>query len=333
MRLIFTPGQLSRRAEFYHQLDQLTRAGLGLVRALEQLKNHPPDRSYRVPIGRLLEQIAEGSTLTDALQSSGRWLPAFDTALLQAGEHSGRLDACFRLLADYYTDRARLARQIIGDLAYPIFLLHFAVFIFPFSQLFLTGDWVFYLCKTVGVLIPLYLVVGLLIFAAQSRHGETWRACFESLIHPIPVLGVARRYLALARLAAALEALLSAGVTIIEAWELAATSSGSPALRRTVLGWRPQVNGGQTPAEAVSASGIFPDVFASQYATGEISGKLDDTLRRLHGYYQEEGSRKLHAVSRWTPRAIYFCVVLMIAYRIINFYTGYFNMVRDAGGF
>src|ERR1039458_5256932 len=97
MRLIFTPGQLSRRAEFYHQLDQLTRAGLGLVRALEQLKNHPPDRSYREPIGRLLEQIADGSTLTDALQSSGRWLPACDTALLQADDKSGRLGDCLRL--------------------------------------------------------------------------------------------------------------------------------------------------------------------------------------------------------------------------------------------
>jgi len=332
MPLIFTPGQLSRRADFYHQLGQLTGAGLGLIQALGQLKSHPPDRSYRIPIGRLLEQIADGSTLSDALLSCGHWLPAFDLALIQAGEHSGRLEACFRLLADYYTDRARLARQVIGDLAYPAFLLHFAIFIFPFAAFFASGNWVVYLAQTVGVLIPLYVVVAVMIFAAQSRHGETWRACFESLLHPIPVLGVARRYLALARLAAALEALLSAGVTVIEAWELAARASGSPALRRAVLAWRPQVNGGQTPAEAVTASGKFPEIFASQYATGEISGQLDDTLGRLHAYYQEEGSRKLHAVSRWMPRAIYFCVVLMIAYRIIHFYMGYFNQVRDAGG-
>jgi len=93
------------------------------------------------------------------------------------------------------------------------------------------------------------------------------------------------------------------------------------------------VNAGQTPAEAVGASGSFPELFASQYATGEISGQLDGTLRRLHVYYQEEGSRKLHAVARWTPRAIYFCVVLIIAFRIVGFYTNYFNLVRDAGGF
>lgn len=280
----------------------------------------------------MLEEIASGGTFTDAVRSRGNWLPAFDIAFLEAGEHSGRLDACFRLLADYYTDRARLARQMIGDLAYPAFLLHFAIFIFPFAQFFTSGNWVAYLTQTVGLLIPLYVVVALMIYAAQSRHGETWRACVESFLNPIPVLGVARHYLALARLSAALEALLSAGVTIIEAWELAATASGSPALRRTVLGWRPLVDGGQTPAEAIAESGRFPELFAAQYATGEVSGQLDDTLRRLHIYYQEEGSRKLHAFSRWVPRAIYFCVVIMIAYRIIHFYTGYFNMVRDAGG-
>jgi type II secretory pathway component PulF len=333
MPLIITPGQLSRRADFYHQLGQLSGAGFGLIQALEQIKRSPPAPSYRAPVGRVIEQIAAGGTFTDALQQCGHWLPAFDIALLQAGEHSGRLDACFRLLANYYTDRARLARQVIGDLAYPVFLLHFAVFILPVVQLFQPGGLAVYLCQTLGVLIPLYALVALVILAAQSRHGETWRAGFESLLHPIPVLGQARRYLALARLAAALEALLSAGVTIIEAWELAATASGSPALRRTVLAWRPQVNGGLTPAEAVSASGRFPEIFASQYATGEISGQLDDTLRRLHTYYQEEGSRKLHAVARWAPRAMYLCVVLMITYRILHFYMNYFNMVRDAGGF
>ncbi|HOC56035.1 MAG TPA: type II secretion system F family protein [Verrucomicrobiota bacterium] len=329
--LIITPGQLSRRADFYHQLGQLSGAGLGLIRALEQIKRSPPAQSYRAPIGRVLDQIAAGSTLTEALSQCGQWLPTFDLALLQAGEQSGRLEAVFRLLADYYADRARLARQMIGDLVYPAFLLHFAVFIFPFAQLFISGNWAAYLCQTLGVLVPLYIVVALVILAAQSRHGESWRACFEMLLHPIPVLGQGRRYLALARLAAALEALLSAGVTIIEAWELAAAASGSPALRRVVRGWRPQVNAGQTPAEAVSASGSFPDLFATQYAAGEISGQLDDTLRRLRAYFQEEGTRKLHAVARWVPRASYFGIVLLVAYRIVTFYANYFNMVRDAG--
>ena len=333
MPLIITPGQLTQRAEFYYQLSQLTGAGLGLIYALEQLKRNPPARSYRQPIQQLLEQLGHGYTFNEALQRIGQWLPAFDVALLQAGEQSGRLEACFRLLADYYTDRARLTRQVIGDLAYPAFLFHFAIFILPFAQFFTSGNWLAYLFQTIGVLIPIYAVVAMMIYAAQSRHGEKWRGWVESVLHPIPVLGKARRSLALSRLAAALEALLSAGVTVIQAWELAATASGSPALRRVVLAWRPLVDDGQTPSEALNASRKFPELFANQYATGEVSGKLDDTLRRLHTYYQEEGSRKLHALAQWTPRAVYLMVALMIAYRVVRFWIGHFKDIQDAGGF
>jgi type IV pilus assembly protein PilC len=332
MSLIVTPGHLSQRADFYHQLGQLTGAGLGLIRALEQLQRSPPAPSYRKPLAGVLEELAGGCTLSDALQRVEHWLPAMDMALLQAGEHSGRLEGSFRLLADYYNARARIARQMLGDLAYPVFLFHFAVFILPFPKLFLSGNWLTYLAQTFGVLLPVYAVVGLLVYAAQSGHGDAWRATLEAFVRQIPVLGTARHCLALARLAAALEALLSAGVTIVEAWEMAATASGSPALRRAVRAWRPLVDAGQTPAEVVRECPLFPELFASQYATGEISGQLDATLGRLRAYYEEEGSRKLHAVAQWTPRGVYLIVVLLIAYQVLHFYLGYFGQLRDAAG-
>jgi type IV pilus assembly protein PilC len=333
MALLVLPGQFACRSEFYHQLRQLTAAGLGLIAALEQLKRNPPARSYREPISRLLEQLAAGYTVSESLMRVGQWLPEFDIALIHAGEQSGRLDACFGLLADYYQGRARLARQVIADLAYPVGLFHFAIFIFPFVQFFMSGNLLRYLQQTFGVLIPIYLVVGLIIYAGQSRHGEKWRGLFEQLLRPIPILGTARHYLALSRLAASLEALISAGVGILEAWELAATASGSPSLQRTVIGWRHLVNAGQSPAEVIVTSSKFPELFSNQYTTGEISGKLDDTLRRLRQYYEEEGSRKLHAVAQWTPRAVYFMVAIMIAVWVVRQWTVHFQQIRDAGGF
>jgi type II secretory pathway component PulF len=324
--IVITPGQLTRRAELYHQLAQLTAAGLPIMRSLEQLERHPPSRAFRTPLRQLHQEIAAGFTFTEAIAKTGNWISPFDIALLEAGERSGRLDACFRVLADYYTDRARMARQMIGDLAYPVFLFHFAILILPFAELFSSGNVLVYLLKTVGVLVPAYLVTAVIIYAVQSKHGETWRAIIEQILHPIPLLGSGRRELALSRLTMALEALINAGVSIVDAWELAGTVSGSPALRRAIHNWKPDVLAGQTPAEAVSASGIFPDMFENQYHSGEVSGKLDETLMRLRKYYQEEGSRKIHAVAQWTPRLIYLIIALFIAYRIVTFYS---NMWRD----
>jgi type II secretory pathway component PulF len=242
------------------------------------------------------------------------------------------LDASFRLLGDYYAERARLIWQMITDLAYPAFLFHFAIFITPFPALFMSGDWVTYLVRTVGVLAPIYGLLALGIYATQSKHGERWRSIMERIMHPVPGLGGARRCLALARLASALEALISAGITIIEAWEMAAAACGSPALRRAVVAWRPLVDAGVTPAEALSQSGIFPEVFASQYATGELSGQLDETMKRLHAYYHDEGSRKLRAFSRWVPILLYLILMGCIAVYVVRFYLNQFQGITNAIG-
>jgi type II secretory pathway component PulF len=333
MPLIFTPGQFAQHSEFYYQLGQLTAAGVGIPAALGQIRRNPPARSYRLPLSVLLERLAAGCTLSEAVQQLGSWFPEFDVALVRAGEQSGRLEGSLQLLADYYRDRARMARQAIGDLAYPVFLFHFALFIFAFVQWVRVGDGVAFMVQTFGVLLIIYSAVALAVYAFQSRHSERWRSWMERMLDPVPVLGTARRYLALSRLAAALEALLSAGVSIINAWELAAAASGSPALRRLVLGWRPLLEAGRTPAEVVSDSSRFPELFVNEYATGEISGKLDETLERLGLYYQEEGSRKLHSVAQWTPRAIYLAVMLGIAFFIVRWWADYFRQVGAAGGF
>jgi type II secretory pathway component PulF len=329
MPLIITPRQLERRAELYHQLGVMISAGLTVRQSLEQLRNNPPDRSLRPRISEWLIQLDQGLTVTQGVQRMGQWLPSFDLALIEAGEQSGRLDACFKLLALYYSERARMVKQAISDLLYPLFILHMAAFIFPFIDWFRTGNTVLFFLKVFSILGPLYAVVFLLIFACQGRHGEKWRSILEKVFRPVPVLGTARRDLALARLSSALEALLNAGVPIIGAWELAATASGSPALRRSVEAWRPRLDQGSTPAQLVSESGQFPSVFTSLYQTGEISGQLDQTLNRLHTYFQEEGTRRMRLVARWGPQLLYFAVAIYIGFKVIGFYMGYFSQLDN----
>ena len=115
MPLIITPRQLVRRAELYHQLGVLLSAGLTIHQGLEQLKQNPPDRALRQKISLWLDYLGEGLTVTEAVRRMGQWMPSFDLALIEAGEQSGRLDACFKLLALHYEERARMVKQAISD--------------------------------------------------------------------------------------------------------------------------------------------------------------------------------------------------------------------------
>jgi len=226
-----------------------------------------------------------------------------------------------------------MVKQTISDLLYPIFTLHMAIVVFPFIDFFKTGNLVRFIFTLLAVLVPMYGAVFFMIYACQGRRGENWRAGLERIFRLVPVFGTARQDLALSRLAAALEALLNAGVPIIGAWELAATASGSPAIRRLVQTWRPRLDSGSTPSELVSESDQFPTVFNNLYHTGEISGKLDETLTRLHTLYLEEGIRRMRLVARWGPQIVYFAVAIYVGIRIVGFYMGYFNMLNDASKF
>ena len=331
MPFIVTPSELNRRADFYHQLQQLTSAGLGIVNSLDQLQRNSPSRSYRVATGHLLGLIQRGQALGESMRAIPDWLPDFDITLIEAGEQSGRLDRCFRMLGDYYVERAKVARRVIGALAYPAFLLHMLAGVSALVLFF----WYPKICVLPLVaLFGLYVVTFLVIYATQNKHSEAWRAKVEFVLSKIPVLAKARRHLAVARLSAALEALISAGVSIIEAWVLAGKASGSVALQRTVDSWVPALRAGKTPAEMLQQSRAFPEIFTSQYAAGEVSGKLDETLERLRDYYQEDGGQKVRTLAQWIPIGIYLLILIGGGGFVIWFWITYFNKVQQAiGGF
>jgi len=331
MPFIVTPSELNRRADFYHQLQQLTSAGLGIVNALGQLQRNSPSRRYRVATGHLLGLIQRGQALGESIRAIPDWLPDFDITLIEAGEQSGRLDRCFRMLGDYYVERAKVARRVISGLLYPAFLLHLLAGVAVLVLFF----WFPRICVLPLVaLFGIYVVTFVLIYATQNKHSEAWRAKVEFFLGLIPLVGKARRHLAVARLSAALEALISAGMSIIEAWVLAGRASGSMALQKTVDSWVPDLRAGKTPAEMLQQTRKFPDIFTSQYAAGEVSGKLDETLGRLRDYYQEDGGQKVRALAQWIPIGIYLLILIGGGAFVIWFWVTYFNKVQQAvGGF
>lgn len=85
-----------------------------------------------------------------------------------------------------------------------------------------------------------------------------------------------------------------------------------------------------TPGETLAQTPDFPDLFTNQYRTGEISGSLDVTLRRMHTLYAEQGMSQLRAFVEWVPRLLFLLVAALVAYVVITFWMGYFKTIGDA---
>jgi len=337
--VIVTPGQLNRRAELYHQLGSMISAGVPLMKALEMAGASPSLRASRKTFLELIQHLQSGLTFSESMTRTQGWLPEFDIALLSVGEGSGRLDTSFKLLANYYATRATILRDTIAGLAITAATVHVFLLVFPlglwiaFAQGLLNNNYAqclpFLVEKAVAFGV-LYGVVFSLIYACQGKRGERWRSRVESFMGPIPLLGTARKYLALSRLASALEALIGAGVSIVKSWELAGAACGSPRLQREISGWKEQIESGATPADLINRSRHYPQIFANLYSTAEQSGKLDEALARLHTYFQEEGFRTLRFFTRLLNGTIYGLVVLLVAYNVIRFWLNYFGQISAA---
>ena len=349
-----TPGQLARRAEFFEQLAAMIAAGVSLPKALEMVGRNRVAGVSQKTIHALTYHLNNGHTFTDAMRlvsgqmrpepgtandlkfrpSRDCWLSDFDIALLSAGEQAGQLDSAFRLLARYSGGRAKIIRDTIASLAFTMLTLHVFLFVAPLQLLVNAALGLFnsqyaacipFIIEKVIAYGALYGVIWFLFFATQGNRGSGWQSVVESIYAMIPWLRVAVKYLAVARLAMALEALLNAGVPMVRAWEFAAVSSGSAKLKSEILRLTPQLETGTTPAEMVGQISYFPEMFTHLYQTGELSGRLDESLTRLHSYFEDEGFRKLKTFFRVLNSVIYFTIVLFVAHFIISFWTHYYG--------
>jgi type IV pilus assembly protein PilC len=334
-----TPGQLNRRAQLYDQLGSMIAAGVTLVKALEMASRNNSLRASRKTILALISHLQEGHTFSDSMTKIQGWMPEFDVALLSVGEETGRLDSSFKLLARYYASRAKIIRDTISGLLVTVMTLNVFLLVFPlgylisFAQGIMNNDFAQclpFIIEKIAVFGVFYGSVFILIFACQGNRGEGWRAAVEFIFRTIPMLRTAIKYLALARLASALGALTNAGVSVIKSWELASAACGSPHLKREILKWSPQLETGVTPADMVNQIHYFPEMFRNLYSSAEISGKLDETLVRLHNYYEEEGFHTLQLFTRILNGIIYGSVAALVAFNVIHFWMNYYGTMMQS---
>ena len=264
------------------------------------------------------------------------WLPEFDTAMLSAGEQSGKLEFSFKSLGEYYATRAKSFAKSSRTVAVATLNLHVFLLVFPLSHLIgfamglLNNDYslcIPFIVQKIKFYGILWGSIIFFIFACQGKHGERWRAFLEYLNQAVPLLRTALKYLVLFRFTTALDALLNSGISIIKGLPMAAAASASPHLKQSIATWPPKLETGTTPAELVRQEYYFPEMFVNLYHTGEISGNLDDSIKRLKTYYYDEGIRLLRMFMRIFSRGLYLLIALMIAYNVIGFYKGYFSPI------
>jgi type IV pilus assembly protein PilC len=104
----------------------------------------------------------------------------------------------------------------------------------------------------------------------------------------LPILGALLRKIAVARFCRTLSTLLSSGVSILEALDITARTAGNVIIEASVLTTRKSIERGETIAQPLRETAVFPPMVVQMIGVGEATGALDTMLAKIADFYEEE---------------------------------------------
>jgi type II secretory pathway component PulF len=102
--------------------------------------------------------------------------------------------------------------------------------------------------------------------------------------------------ISISRFSRTLSTLLSGGVPIVRALEIASTTSGNQVIALAVGAAREAITRGSSIAQPLRQSGEFPPLVTHMISVGEASGELDSMLNKVADTYDELVSHALKRV-------------------------------------
>jgi type IV pilus assembly protein PilC len=318
---------------FNQQLSALLRAGIPVLQSINLLKNRSASSTLRGMLADIEDKIKSGVSLSEAFEAQGTF-PKIYTASLLAGEKSGALDDVLSRYVDYLKRNVGVSRKLRGAIAYPLFLLAAASFMVAFLTLYIvprmselfkglsTKDGLptvtivvlafsGFIAGNIWWLLPLVLVlVFALVIWLRSPGGKL---VLHKFLLRLPIVGNLIKQMTTAQLARSLSTLLSGGITVPDAWNIASEAITNVELRRRSQAVLSLIREGRGFTEALNKANWLPELALDMIGIGEKSGSLREMLDEVANFYDAESEVRLEQLtSLLEPVILVFMALIVI---------------------
>jgi type IV pilus assembly protein PilC len=292
---------------FTRQFSTLIDAGVPLVQCLDILQQQEPNKTFKRIINQIKADVESGKTFSEALKKHPNVFDNLYVNLVAAGEMGGMLDVTLSRLAAYIEKIERLKKKVKGAMTYPAVVLGISVLVvavilvyvipvfaglfrdagaqLPPMTLFVIAMSDFFQRYIHWIVLGLILLVFLFKRFRKTPKGREWT---DSIALRAPVFGILLRKVAIARFSRTLGTMLGAGVPILDSLDIVATTAGNAVIEKALRKARTSIAEGQTVAEPLGKSGVFPPMVVQMISVGEATGALDEMLSKIADFYDEE---------------------------------------------
>ena len=323
-----------------NQFSIILEAGLPIVRTLELVAGQTEDKTLKVILENVADDVAAGYELAASFEKHGGHLPTTFIESVRAGEQSGNLSLVFERLADFYRKQSETKGKVKGAMMYPSFVLVVAVIVVGVIMIFAVPTFT----KTfegMGTELPLptkimiagsdfltkfwwvfILVAGLAFGGVQvaKKKNENFRLKWSQLGTKIPVLGRLTVMNSASQYASTMSVMMTAGLSSAQAVEVTSRTIENYYMGYMLASIVPDLEAGRPLGEMLAGTETYPPLVTEMTGVGEQTGELEHTLEVVSEYYDFEVKEATdRAIGMLEPLTIVFlagivCLILLAVY-------------------
>jgi type IV pilus assembly protein PilC len=331
---------------FGQELAALLKAGLPLLQGLDIMLERQRDPVFHRSLSTVREKVKTGVALSEAFRGEGDLYPAMLSASIVAGERSGNLEGVLRRFVQYMRLNQQLKKKAISAAIYPLMIVVMMVgmtvvlmvFVIPQFESFFAGldaelPLPTRILMAIANFMKAHLIWIVLAVAGAWAVFASWRrrpgsqVVIDRFLLRVPYLGTLMRMYATSQLARTLSALLTGGLPLVNAMDVAANSVGNRAMAEAVTGATHHIREGKSLTTALETTGMLDNLALEMVKVGEQTGALGDMLTAIADFFDEELENRMAKVLALVEPVMLALMAVVVAGMLLAFYLPMFQAI------
>lgn len=334
---------------FCRQFASILKAGVSVINALEMLGEQTENKNLKAAIINTQASVEKGENLSDSMRQNEEF-PSILVDMVKAGEASGSLENSLTRMAIQFEKDAKLKGVVKKAMMYPVVLLCVMVgviivmltFVIPSfmtmfedldSELPITTKMILAMSDSVKGYWYVYVlvVVGIVVALQLYKRTPNGRHNLDKIKLKIPVFGLLQTKTACASFARTMSTLLQAGMPMIDALEISASTMKNVLYYDALEKVKNGVSLGLPLSNQLNSSGLFPPMVVHMVGIGEETGNVEEMLTNSAVYYEEEVEVQTQALTSMMEPIIIILMALVVVMLILAIYQPMIQLYNTLG--
>jgi type IV pilus assembly protein PilC len=329
---------------FNQELAALLKAGLPLLQALDLMLERMENQRFRSVLADVRERVKSGTDLSEAFAAHGDLFPPLYAPSLKAGERTGEIEQVIRRFVRYMKLMMDARRRLIGALVYPAVLVVLSIAMITVMVVVVLPKFTgFFESLEADLPLPTRVALATSAFLRRTwpflvggalaswysirrwRRTDAGRATLDRWRLAVPIVGPIFKGTALSEFTRALSTLLTGGIPLVQALEIAVSAVGNAHVREKVTPTIDLVRQGGSFHVALDKTELFESLEIDMVKVGEATGALDTMLLSVSEFLDEAVETRLQRLLTLIEPLMLVFMGLIIAILLISIYVPLFG--------